>query len=171
MRSFFIIDVESIGLHGDAFAVAGGVYLENGVAQWEFGFACPTIDAKGTDEDRQWVADNIPMILETHRSPKAMRDAFWNAWIKAKAGGALMAAECSWPVEARFLEACVADDPKARNWEGPYPLHDVASVMLASGMDPMATYERTPSEMPKHDPLADARQSARLLAQALAKIG
>ena len=30
---FFVIDVESVGLHGEGFAVAGGVYLRNGAAQ------------------------------------------------------------------------------------------------------------------------------------------
>ena len=39
--------------------------------------------------------------------------------------------------------------------------------MLCAGMDPMATYDRLPAELPRHDPLADARQSARLLVEAL----
>jgi hypothetical protein len=34
----------------------------------------------------------------------------------------------------------------------------------------MATYERLENEMPKHEPLADARQSARLLITALSKL-
>lgn len=168
MKSFFVFDVESIGLHGEGFAVGGGVYLENGAAQWEFRFACDPNLARGSDDDRKWVMENVPVLEITHRSLAGMRDSFWGQWIKAKQQDAKMAAECSWPVEAGFLAACVSDDPLSRKWTGPYPLHDVASVMLAAGMDPMATYERTPSEMPKHDPLADSRQSARLLAEALA---
>lgn len=34
----------------------------------------------------------------------------------------------------------------------------------------MATYEREESEKPAHEPLADARQSARLLATALSRL-
>jgi hypothetical protein len=79
----------------------------------------------------------------------------------------MLAADCAWPVEARFLAACVDDQPEQRAWEGPYPLIDIASVRLAAGLDPLATVERLPSEMPAHDPLADARQSARLLIEAL----
>ncbi len=79
-----------------------------------------------------------------------------------------MAAECLWPVEARFIHDCITDDAQ-RLSAAPYPFHEIASVMLASGMDPMATYNRTPSEMPRHNPLADARQSARLLSEALSR--
>ena len=168
---FFVFDVESVGLHGEGFAVAGGVYLANGAAQWEFRLACPIAECAGSDDDRQWVKDNIPAIEETHRSPRAMRDEFWKQWMKAKAGGAVMAADCAWPVEACFLMRCVNDDREARKWEGPYPLHEIASYLDAAGLDPMAKYPRTPSEMPMHDPLADARQSARLLSEALARMG
>jgi hypothetical protein len=72
-----------------------------------------------------------------------------------------------WPVEAHFLSECVADRPQEREWQGPYPLLDVASVRLAAGLDPLATVDRLPSELPAHDPLADSRQSARLLVEAL----
>jgi hypothetical protein len=171
MRSFFVFDVESVGLHGEGFAVAGGVYLENGAAQMEFSFACPIDEAKGDDEGRAWVKKNCPTLEVTHHIPFGIRDAFWKEWMKAKAQDPLivMAAECGWPVEARFLCACVDDASEERTWKGPYPLHDVASFMVAAGMDPMAKYERTPSEMPEHNPLTDARLSARLLSKALSK--
>ena len=169
MRAFFVFDVESVGLHGEAFAVAGGVYLENGAAQWEFSYACPIDECCGVDSDREWVKQNVPLLQQTHNHPKPMRNAFWSKWLSAKARypNITMAAECGWPVEARFLAQCVDDDVEMRRWQGPYPLHDVASFMAAAGMDPMATYERTASEMPVHDPLADARLSARLLAEAI----
>lgn len=70
-QPFFVFDVESIGLHGEGFAVAGGVYLPNGVAQWEFRLACPIDECAGDDDDRKWVKENIPAIEETHRSPKS----------------------------------------------------------------------------------------------------
>jgi hypothetical protein len=158
-------------LHGDAFSVAGGLYFDNGAALWEFRYSCPTQECDGADDDRRWALDNVPVSEITHRSPKGIRDAFWKDWQRAKSEAAWMAADCSWPVEAKFLEACVKDDQPARNWEGPYPLIDIGSVLFGAGMDPMKDYERTESELPKHDPLADARQSARLLAQALSPKG
>lgn len=169
--AYFVFDVESIGLHGDGFAVAGGVYI-NGAAQSEFSFCCPLEEAQGVASDRMWVKKHVPVIKITHRTLDGIRDAFWFAWIEAKERypGIAMAGECIWPVEANFVSACVAQDPEARRWSGPYPFHDISSIMLAAGMDPMATYAREPSELPTHEPLADARQSARLLATALAKL-
>lgn len=169
MRSFFVFDVESVDLHGEGFAVGGGVYLENGAAQYEFRFACPIDSAKGDDEGREWVKKNTPVLEVTHHNPLGIRDAFWSEWIKAKTAypGVVMAADCGWPVEARFVCACINDDPVSRRWNGPYPLLEISSVIMAVGKVPLAKYPRTESEKPEHDPMADARQSARLLAEAL----
>lgn len=168
---YFIFDVESVGLHGSAFAVAGGVYRD-GIAVSEFVFCCPTVACRGDADDRAWVNANVPPMPITHSYPSNIRDAFWHEWEKAKAShpGITMAGECIWPVEANFIAACVRDEPQARKWAGPYPFHEIASVMLAAGMDPMATYERLPAELPAHNPLGDARLSARLLATALRKL-
>ncbi len=166
--AFFVFDVESVGLHGEGFAVAGGVYIK-GVAQSEFRFCCPIEEAEGQDSDREWVKNNVPVMEETHRTPRGVRQAFWAEWEKAKNNysDVTMAGECIWPVEASFVEACVQQDRENRNWGGPYPFHEIASFMAAAGMDPMAPYDREESEKPAHEPLADARQSARLLATAL----
>lgn len=166
---FMVFDVESVGLHGEGFAVAGGLYTKHGVALWEFRMRCPVDACEGDDAGREWVEANVPAQQITHSKPSAIRSGFWAYWLQAKSAGAVMAAECAWPVEANFLAACVKDDP-SRQWEGPYPLHDVASWMAAAGMDPMTKYERLPSELQVHDPLADARQSARLLATAAARL-
>lgn len=165
---FFVFDVESVGLHGEGFAVAGGVYI-NGAAQSEFRFCCPLEEAEGEESDRDWVKANVPVMEITHRDPRGVREAFWSEWTKAKARypGITMAGECIWPVEAGFVARCIYQDKEKRNWEGPYPFYEIASFMAAAGMDPMATYEREASEKPAHEPLADARQSARLLATAI----
>lgn len=173
MKFIFVIDVESIGLTGEGYAVAGGVYefgRELKLCE-EFCFSCSPEQCAGDFEDRKWVAENIPPIKITHENPHYVRNAFWHKWVKIKQNypGVVMAAECGWPVEARFLNACVDYDSN-RKWEGPYPLHDIASFLAAAGKDPMANYERLPHELPKHDPLADVRQSARLLWQVVCKI-
>lgn len=167
-QAFFIFDVESIGLHGEAFAVAGGIYY-NGACQYEFCFSCPIDDASGDPDDREWIKHNVPVMDQTHRLPSKIREAFWSEWEKAKKQypGIVAAAECLWPVEAGFFISCIRDNMPDRKWQGPYPFHDISSVMLAAGMDPMRTYERKPSELPAHHPLGDTRQSARLLYEAL----
>jgi hypothetical protein len=164
----FVFDVESIGLHGEGFAVAGGVY-QAGEPLGEFCFSCPPDIASGDDEGRKWVVANVASLTPTHANPVEVRDAFWQAWqaAKLKYPKIEMYGECLWPVEAGFLSACVRDKPGPRTWGGPYPFHEIASIMKAAGMDPMATYERTERESPAHHPLADARLSARLLYEAL----
>lgn len=163
---FLVFDVESIGLHGEGFAF-GWVLVVGDSQTMEGRFACPTVAAHGSYAAADWVRENIAPIPANCKTPRQVRDAFWETWELCKALGALLVADCAWPVEARFLAACVDDDPGPREWGGPYPLHDLASIVLAKGGDPMATRERLERELPIHDPLADARQSARLLIEAL----
>lgn len=154
----FCFDVESIGLHGEGFAVAGGTYDRNGAID-EFCFACSRVSAAGSDDDRKWVAQNVPNIEENRMDPKAIRDAFWDKWITAKSGfNAKAIADCNWPVESRFLLQCIDDDPSNRKWEGPYPLLDVGSLIIAHGGDPLQEFDRIEGETNKHHPLDDARQ-------------
>lgn len=164
-----VFDVESIGLHGEGFAVGYVVVDGDGVTRAEARYACHPDKAAGNDDGRAWVRDNLPKIAFEFLTPRAVRGRFWIDWWFWKQQGAFLVADCAWPVEARFLAACVDDDPDARRWEGPYPLHELASFMVAAGMDPMADYERLSDET-QHDPLGDARQSARLLLTALAKL-
>jgi hypothetical protein len=173
---YMVFDVESVGLHGEGFAV-GWVVVDTEGGEVACGaHACDPRgreNASGDDEGRAWVLANVPHSVwglggrwDAGTAYQA-REAFWEDWQAWKAKGAILAADCPWPVEARFLAACVDDDPEARRWGGPYPFIDVASVRLAAGLDPLGTEERLPSELPIHDPLADARQSARLLIEAL----
>lgn len=169
---YMVFDVESIGLHGEGFAVGYVVVRSDGerpYGQAERRYACRSEMAAGDEVGRRWVSDNCPPIPSTHTTAGLVRDTFWRDWLAWKERGAVLVADCAWPVEARFLAACVDDEPDARAWEGPYPLHELASFMVAAGMDPMATYDRLPDE-PQHDPLGDAKQSARLLIEALNKL-
>ena len=164
---FMVFDVESIGLHGEGFAVAWVVVDSNGVEHANGLLSCPPERVKGSAFNRAWVAENVPTLSATHGGPREMRDAFWAEWMRWKDKGAVLVADCAWPVEARLLAECIDDEPEVREWCGPYPLHDLASVLLALGRNPLATNERLPTELPAHHPLSDARQSARLLVEAL----
>lgn len=169
LKKRMVIDVESVGLHGEGFAVAF-VLLEGDYELAHGSACCPATAARGTGDDLKWVQENVTIDPAAHKfeSPRQVRDWFWTIWTRYEAEGVELWADCCWPVEANFLAACVADDPTARNWEGPYPLHDVATLMLAGGRDPLGTYHRTPAELPAHNPLADARQSARHMLEVLA---
>lgn len=163
---YMVFDVESIGLHGEAFAAAYVVVDADGQTLAEDWWACPPETAMGAQSDREWVAENIPPLDYTCRNPKCVRIHFWDAWRRWAGNGALLVADCGWPVEARFLAECVDDDRDSRAWAGPYPLHELATLRLARGLDPLGNEPRLPNE-PKHHPLWDAHQSARLLLEAL----
>jgi len=173
MTIFIVFDVESLGLHGEGWQVGYVVVGEDG-QEFEHGsFECQPGEAAGFGnqgqiaEDRAWVAEHCrPHVhLFDCKNPAEVRAKFWARWLHWKEQGARLAADVCWPVETGFLTACIQDhgDP----WAGPYPLIDIASVRLAVGLDPLATVERLPNELPAHNALADARQSARLLLEAL----
>lgn len=169
---FMVFDVESIGLHGEGFAVGYVVVDADGERLDEALIACPPNAAVGDEAGREWVHANVPPLNTgvVYTSPKIVRSIFWHEWKGWHEHGAQLVADCAWPVESRFLAQCVDDDPGVRYWGGPYPLHDLASIILAAGGDPLATNPRKRDEMPAHNPLYDARQSARLLIETLRTI-
>lgn len=170
MRPEYILvfDVESIGLHGEHFAVGYVVMDRSGAFVEEALFSCPTEQAMGTRESHQWVKDNCPPMPVTHDRPYFISEGFGATWLRWKEKGAWLAADCAWPVEAAFLLRWVQALFPQREWQGPYPLIDIGSVAFAKGVDPLKTHDRLPSELPAHNPLHDARQSARLLHSLLA---
>lgn len=168
MPNYMVFDVESIGLHGEAFAVGYVVVNDEGERLEQCLLHCPVDYAVGNGVNRRWIDENVPELNDAQGAcddPAVVRMAFWQAWLKWKARGATLWADCAWPVEARFLARCVDDDIAEREWQGPYPLHEIATLAFACGRDPLATLDRLPDELPAHNPLTDARQSARLLVE------
>lgn len=162
-----VFDVESIGLHGEGFAVGWVVVTSHGVKLSEGVMACDPRACFGTEESHKWVRQFVPVMDYTFRSPRDLRHAFWSEWRRWADQGAKLVADCAWPVETNFMSEAIRDDPVAREWLGPYPLHDLSSIMLARGLNPLANNERRDDELPAHHPLNDARQSARLLVECL----
>jgi hypothetical protein len=197
-----IFDVESIGLHGEGWAV-GYVILDGSELVREAWACCPPGEAVGTKEGRAWVRENCPWAdapgeidakyalprPRVRRTPRDIRNWFWAAWHDEKENyGTKLWADVAWPVEARFLIACVEDLRPPRDyvtgeapgpngrcsslrcWQGPFPLYDVSSYLAAlvdvgvSEDAVMAAAEATdlrlPGEELLHHPLYDAHVSA-----------
>lgn len=167
---WMVFDVESVGLHGEGFAVGWVLIDERGIELSYGQLGCsPDIAFPQDRESREWVQENCEWVNNC-ASPRALRDRFWYLYEKQFFGipgrKTVLAAECPWPVEARFLQQIVFDDP-SRIKNMPYPLIDIASVRLAAGLDPVGSERRYQNELPAHNAMADARQSARLLLEAL----
>lgn len=151
-------DVESNGLHGQAFAVGGVVYdTETQASLDTLLVRCPI-----EGDVNEWVAENVLQhldIAETHTDAKAMRSAFWT-WFQQHKQNAVILVDVGYPVETRFLAQC-QDDDVSRAWDGPYPLHDLASVLLALGLDPDLDRRvgHIEQHLRQHHPLDDALAS------------
>jgi len=180
LNRYMVFDVESVGLHGEAFAVAWVVGRIEGKVfiRASEGFVwCQPAGLRGNATSHEWVREHCNTDewgdwkeATEVLSPRDLRSAFWYQWQVEKTSGTRLVADCPWPVEARFLAACVDEDHISREWGGPYPLIDVETVRFAAGLDLDVVSRRyfDLGELPEHNPIADARQSARLLAEALA---
>jgi hypothetical protein len=174
MSFLMVFDVESIGLHGEGYAVAYAVVETPTGKILETGFSsCLSVYATGRSDDRVWIETNVDphLPLPTHNSPLEVREFFWNKWISWREKGATLYAQCGWPVEARFLAACVDDDFSERRWKGPFPLREITDFIAAAKMaDPDWTTKiylgRHDKEYPEHNPIKDTERSARILIEA-----
>jgi hypothetical protein len=170
-RFCMVFDVESIGLHGEGFAVSWLVLdLHQGVVLEEKTFSCDPALATGIAPDREWVAANVPALEINCASPTEVRACFWRAWLAWREQSAWLAADAAWPVETNFLSACVRDIGVDAHFMGPYPLIDIDAMITASGLLTKDELTRHAHELPVHNPTADTRFSARRLVTMLSKI-
>lgn len=168
-NTFLMFDVESVGLHGEGFAVGYVVINRDGLLLEEGCYFTDSRSARGSADNRKWVEKNIPELTQVKEnynrcnSTYSMRWYFWQILQKWINKGAMIYADCTWPVEANFLSECVKDNPEERTTTGPYPLYDLCTLRGVCGYKPLQICDRLSDELPIHDPLCDARQSARLL--------
>jgi hypothetical protein len=66
-----------------------------------------------------------------------MRNAFWEWFKAAKEKADYVLVDNGYPVEARFLIDCQDDDIEARYWDHPFPLLDLAGILLQVGEKPL----------------------------------
>lgn len=158
-------DVESNGLHGAAFAVAGLLMGSDGQILDQIVARCPIIGPVDA-----WVSENVlgPMesIRTTHDDAPAMRTDFWEWYVGVKAKADIIVAANPYPVEARFLIDCQNDDMSERSFDHPFPYYDLSSMLYTLGY-------KTPTERrafvkkavrdftgDPHNPLWDAKATA-----------
>lgn len=144
----FIFDVESISLHGEAFAFAAAVFDQKGkmIDKMELVATIPMQSASN------WVRINVIPALNmdnTCQTGLELRNAFYEFYQKHKPNS-IIVADCTFPVETNFLSAVAADDPD-REFEMPYPLYDIANFVSVD-VDRAAVVNRP---LRKHNPLDD----------------
>lgn len=162
------LDVESNGLHGEPFAVGAVV------------FDAETLTVVDQFAGRAEVNGSVDLFVLKHvldavkpltkyQNARYLRAAFWS-WYKA-AGFEAVFADVGYPVETRFLSLCQKEMEDF--WDGPYPLHEVGTLLLVAGVDPDVNREayiadfKLEQEFVAHNPLDDALVSAYCVAKAL----
>lgn len=165
-----VFDVESIGLHGEAYAV-GWTIIENG-HEVDFGHAAthpdnalPSMSAspESIQNSRKWLQDNVEVPSINASTTLEVREAFWREWTKIKNKGGSLWSEVNWPVESNFLSACIEDNHEEREWNGPYPLFDIGNLRRIMNISPATVVFKSWHAGRPHNPLFDCRQSAKYI--------
>jgi len=161
-----VFDVEAVGLHGEAWQVGVVVMDDNWNVVQEVEWTANRALARGTEGGHSWCRQFCdPASADTGLTPFDLRENFFRLWMSyaEDVDNCQLWADCAWPVESRFLAAMIDDDHARREWSGPYPLHEICTLILAKCGDCLIPLPRTPQEKPPHKALSDARQSARIL--------
>lgn len=125
-------DLETNGLHGQAFAVGAVV-----------------VDAKGNIVDQfsgrtkidgqvdEWVKANVLPVIEdmqiNYKNYENLREAFWQWFKAAQEKSDYVVVSNGYPVEYRFLLDCQNANIEERYWEHPFPILDLTSLLIQIG--------------------------------------
>lgn len=129
------IDAEVDGLYGNAFAIAITV-REDGEEIYSWSGRSPNRNVHDS-----WVRENVlPALVGmpvTHSSSVELEEAFWAEWMQHK-DGCTVITHCGSPVESGLFRRCVERDLDNRQWVAPFPLHELATLLLMKGEDPLS---------------------------------
>jgi hypothetical protein len=165
MKKIFSFDAETNGLWGNAWAIGALVYDEQGVEVARFVGRTP--DVAVTDV---WVRENVlpacAAIPVTHEDYNALLADFAKFYLAQKADADIVV-HMGVPVESKVLIDMHAAG-YIGDWDGPYPLHDVAGNLQAVGADPtsvdkfVAEHELAIGQFEggTHNPLYDSAAAA-----------
>lgn len=168
----FSFDAETNGLWGKAFSIAALVY-ENSNEIARFIGRCPI---EG-DVD-SWVAENVIPKMEdipvSHDSYDELLKAFADFYKSNKADASIIV-HMGVPVESSLLK-----DAHSRgyigNWDGPYPLIDLAGSLLQAGENPtsvdgyVSKFGLQVTEGNTHNPLYDSEVAAVVFTHLMGRI-
>lgn len=140
MAIVFSYDAERNGLHGNTTAIAVIVMRDN---QEIDRFVGRLPDDAFTGE---WCLKHVlpacRPIEVSHTTSVDLEEAFWEFWIKYREEKDLeVVANVGWPVEDRLFLDCIDRNHAEREWQGPYPRHELATAFALYGETPESCYE------------------------------
>jgi hypothetical protein len=161
---YVFFDVECRGLFGEAFAWGYFATKDDGTFLGS-DICCAPVDLAGftpwgMPEDNRATEDWLRQNVLPHAWFCNMKT--FAEMAKEQKERLYYVADVASPCETNFLALCYADKGDAIAPLMPYPLLDVSTLLLAKGYDPTATFARMDDELPAHNPVCDAMQSARI---------
>ena len=137
-KKLVFFDAETDGLYGDFISVGMLAVDENGeeIEREYCGIKKENLQLK----DEWTIANVLPRIGEycDCENESELLDRVWAFWMKYRED-AYAIADVPYPVECRLFQKCVEKDLKERAMSAPYPLLDLSSILLAAGVDPLAS--------------------------------
>jgi len=166
-----VVDVETNGLFGMPFAV-GALVFDTDTLNTLTSF-CGRGPVVG--EPVEFVNMHVlPAVtgLPEYQSNAQLRLAFWQ-WYKTNCNGCKVFADVGYPVESLWFRVCQAD--VGDSWGGPYPLHEIATLLLATGIDDDISRNEFADNplgdtFEQHNPMHDAIVSAHVVAKCFNKL-
>ncbi len=168
-------DLETNGLHGEAFAIGAVVIDAAGSVLDEF-----TGRSKIVGQVDEWVQANVlPAIKDmpiNYGTYEDLRESFWVWYLKAEQESDYVLVSNGYPVEYRFLLKCQEENLEERYWQHPFPLLDLSSLLIMVGEEPSSKSELL-AEIVKeggylrHNPLDDSKITALAAFAAFKKAG
>lgn len=136
-KKLFFIDAETDGLYG-RFISAAVIITDSKCNELERHYW--GINVNSEDIESNWVKDNVLPVMgndyEQCGNEDELIENVWNLWNKY-GQDAYVVADVAFPVEARLFEKCILADREAREYNGPFPLVDVSSLLIARGIEPL----------------------------------
>lgn len=164
-KKLVFVDAETDGLYGTFLTVGMKVTDEKG---YEIDRAYYGIKRENMHVTQAWVQENVIPILgeyEPCESEEELLEKAWGFWMKHRED-AYAVADVPYPVEFRLFEKCVEKNPQERAFLAPFPLLDLASVLWANGIDPLADridLLEEDTQTKQHNAYADVEMSAKIL--------
>lgn len=155
-----MVDAETDGLYGPVIAI-GAVTTDGHI------FSGRIADDFPGQPENAWVLENVwPHLqgLPQYENRIKLLDSFWDFYLKLRHSHSIWADYGS-PVESGLFRSCVLLAEEERAFLGPYPLHDVASALVARGYNPdMDRVENSGlTDLQRHNPVDDCRASIAIL--------
>lgn len=165
---YFSLDMETFGLKGDLISVGWVVVLSDGTEVASgYGWTDDWCRKDSNRNEVEWIHKNIISVIGADvkgsdpenyfNTSESLLEYLWLEWSRWEDLGAVMVADCPFPVETRNLHRLTQGNDR----ETPYPILDVMTARILCGLP--TTVNRLEHETPRHHPVADARQSIRLL--------